>query len=61
MKEENIIEPTSSNLGKRILTKELSIESDKIESVSTIYQKIDDKHRYKITIAISKEEHYEDA
>jgi len=61
MKEENIIEPTSSNLGKRILTKELSIESDKIESVSSIYQKIDDKYRYKITIVISKEGHYEDA
>ena len=61
MKEENIIEPTSSNLGKRILTKELSIESDKIESVSSIYQKIDDKYRFKITIVISKEEHYEDA
>jgi len=61
MKEENIIEPATSNLAKRILINELSIEADKIESVSTIYQKIDDKHRYKVTIAISKEEHYEDA
>jgi len=61
MKEENIIEPTTSNLAKRILINELSIEPDKIESVSSIYQKIDDKHRYKIIIVISKEEHYEKA
>jgi len=61
MKDETIIEPTASMLGKSILIKELSIEDDKIESVSSIYQNIDDKHRYKITIVISKEEHYEDA
>jgi len=61
MKDETVIEPTTSRLGKNILIKELSIEADKIESVSSIYQNIDDKYRYKITIVISKEEHYEDA
>jgi len=61
MKDETVIEPTASRLGKNILIKELNIETDKIESISTIYQKIDGNHRFKITIVITKEEHYEEA
>ena len=61
MKDETVIEPTASRIGKSILIKELNIVADKIESVSSIYQNIDDKYRYKITLVISKEEHYEDA
>jgi hypothetical protein len=55
-----IINQTTGNLGKKIFIQELKNDIENVQSVSTIYQKIDNETRYKITIVISKEQHYED-
>jgi len=58
--EEKIIHQTTKKMYKCVLLDILRDKVDKIESISTIYQKIDTQYRYKIDIIISKEEHYED-
>ena len=60
MIKEKIIYPTKGHLGKKIMFKILKNEFDNIQSISSVYQKIDEKYRYKITMIIAKEEHYED-
>jgi hypothetical protein len=60
MENENVISQTAGSLGKKIFIQELKNNIDNIESVSTVYQKIDTETRYKITIIISKECHYDD-
>jgi len=57
---EKIIEPTVSNIGKKILIKILNDEITNIESISTVYHKINYEERIKITTIISKETYYED-
>ena len=58
--EENVIRPTTKSLYKCALLDILRDKVENIQSISTIYQKIDTQYRYKIDIIISKEEHYED-
>ena len=55
-----IIHPTTGHLGKKINLEILKNEFGNIQSISSIYQKIDNQYRYKITVIVSKEEHYED-
>jgi len=57
--EETVI-PTVGNLGKKVFIQELNNKIDDIQSISTIYNKIDKDTRYKITVIVSREEHYED-
>ena len=57
--EENVIKPTTKLLYKCALLDILREKVEKIESISTIYQKIDTQYKYKIDIIISKVEHYE--
>jgi hypothetical protein len=55
-----VMKPMNTELGINIVINELKKNIDKIESVSSIYQKIDNEYRYRIDIFITKEEHYED-
>ena len=57
---EKVIDPNTSKTGKNIMLQILNTELENIESISTVYHKIDKKKRYKISIIITKEDHYED-
>ena len=57
--EENILHQTTKKIYKCALLDILREKVENIESISTIYQKIDTQYKYKIDIIISKEEHYE--
>lgn len=61
MNENNIVivNPTVGNLGKKIFIQELKNNIDKIESVSTLYQRKDDQFRFRIDLFITKEEYFE--
>jgi hypothetical protein len=58
--ENMVLKPMSNDLGIGIAINELINNKDKIESVSSLYQKIDNQYRYRIDIFITKQEHYED-
>jgi uncharacterized protein YdeI (YjbR/CyaY-like superfamily) len=58
--EDNIRYSTTSKMKKTILIDEIKDKIDDIQSISTIYEKIDNQYRYNITIIVLKEEHYED-
>ena len=57
---EKIIEPTTGNLGKKIMLNILNNESENIKSISSVYHKINTEMRFKITVIVSEEPHYED-
>jgi phenylpyruvate tautomerase PptA (4-oxalocrotonate tautomerase family) len=57
---ENNIEPTTGNLGKKVLIKDITDNIEKVKSVSSIYQKIYNETRYKIVVIVIEENHYED-
>jgi hypothetical protein len=61
MNENNIVivNPTVGSLGKKIFIQELKNNIDKIESVSTLYQRKDDQFRFRIDLFITKEEYFE--
>ena len=57
---ENIIEPTTGNLGKKVFIKDINDNIENVKSVSSIYQKINNETRYKIVVIVIEENHYED-
>jgi len=57
---ENIIDPNVTTIGKNVMLQILNSEIKNIESISSVYHKIDKEKRYKITTIISVEPHYED-
>jgi len=57
---ENNIEPTTGNLGKKVFIKDINDNIENVKSVSSIYQKINNETRYKIVVIVIEENHYED-
>jgi hypothetical protein len=54
------IHQTTGSLAKKVIINTLKHDIEDIKSISTIYQKIDNNKRYKITIIISEEPDYTD-
>ena len=58
--DKNVKLKTKYKLENKMFLTFLLDKVDEIESISTIYQKIDTQYRYKISVIVSKEEHFED-
>jgi len=58
--DKNVKIKTKYKLENKMFLTFLLDKVDEIESISTIYQKIDTQYRYKISVIVSKEEHFED-
>jgi len=51
---------TTGDMGKKVLLSYLIDDIDNIQSVSSTYYKINNEERFKITVVVSKEPHFED-